>query len=217
MEIATRAVIAGESAFERDGFTFNETELRWPILAGLLQAHARDGYLSVIDVGGALGSLYWQHRQVLIDLNVNWAVVEQEEFVDRGRQLPSNEVRFFTGLDEALSTTNPNVVLFSSVLQYLDKPIDVVGQIISNTNASIIIDRTPLSDSPRNIPTIQHVPAHIYAGSYAAWIISNSELSNALAEMSSLYRFPGIEPETFTSRGTRLRWQGLWALRGDSQ
>jgi putative methyltransferase (TIGR04325 family) len=212
VDSATRSVISGNAAFERDGFLFAEPDTRWPILTGLLQAHARDGYLRVVDYGGALGSVYWQHRSHFAGLNVLWGVVEQENFVQYGRNLPSTEISFFTDLDLAISTIAPNVILFSSVLQYLADPFALLSRVIPETQATIILDRTPTSKSPTNIPVIQRVPAHIYAGSYPAWIISRTQLDSHLAPRDSQIVFAGIEPSTRTDKGLLVNWQGRLAI-----
>ncbi len=212
VDSATRTILAGNAAFERDGFIFTEPDIRWPVLAGLLGAHARDGYLRVVDFGGALGSVYWQHRANLAGLNVAWAVVEQESFVNCGRDLPTNEVSFLTDLDLAMSTISPNVILFSSVLQYIADPFALLSKVIQETQATIIIDRTPISTSPTNIPVIQRVPAHIYTGSYPAWIISQPELDSRLALRGSPFVFDGIEPSTRTDKGLLVNWQGRLAI-----
>ena len=212
VDSATRLVIAGKAAFERDGFLFTEPDTRWPILAGLLQAHARDGHLRVVDYGGALGSVYWQHRAHFTGLNIVWGVVEQESFVQCGKNLPTSEIGFFTDLDLAVSTIAPNVILFSSVLQYLVDPFALLSKVIQETQAVIIIDRTPTSTSPTNIPVIQRVPAHIYSGSYPAWIISQSELDSRLAPRDSQIVFDGIEPSTRTDKGLLVNWQGRLAI-----
>jgi putative methyltransferase (TIGR04325 family) len=78
----------GECAYERDGVVFEEVQLSFPVLAGLLRASAADaGRLAVIDFGGALGSSYYQCRKFLSLLpDLAWAVVEQENFVRCGRE-----------------------------------------------------------------------------------------------------------------------------------
>ena len=212
VDTATRSVMAGNAVFERDGTLFTEPNIRWPVLAGLLQAHARDGYLRVVDFGGALGSVYWQHRSNLAGLDVAWAVVEQENFVQRGGSLPTTEVTFFNDLELALATVAPNVILFSSVLQYLADPLALLSRVIQETQATIIIDRTPMSTSPVNVPVIQRVPDHIYTASYPAWIISQSELDLCLAPRDSQFVFDGIEPNARTDKGLLVSWHGRLAI-----
>src|SRR5690348_7188183 len=63
---AALKVKQGEAAFERDSVCFYEEEYRWPSLACLLAIAAeRQGHLRVLDLGGSLGSYYYQHRKLL--------------------------------------------------------------------------------------------------------------------------------------------------------
>lgn len=213
IDSATRSVIAGEALFERDGFLFNEPEYRWPVVTALLQAYSRDGYLRVVDLGGALGSVYWQHRRLLPKSGVTWSVVEQPSFVERGQNLPTSEITFRSDLAPSIASVKPNVVVLSSVLQYLKDPLQVIFEVLESSPADLVIDRTPLHAGDRNIPTVQQVPSHIYSGSYPAWIISRPELSNRLTPHASVTWFSGIEPDGRTNQGTTFQWQGLLALR----
>jgi putative methyltransferase (TIGR04325 family) len=212
VDAATRAVISGEVLFELDGVLFHESEYRTPVADALLAAQSRDGYLRVIDFGGALGSLFWQHRPLLAPFDPTWAIVEQDNFVMRGRELPTTDVSFHHDLDAALELVQPNVILLSSVLQYLPDPLEIVrklGQISEVGRADVVIDRTPMHVGECNIPTVQKVPEHIYRGSYAAWIISRSELEACFPSSHSLTWFPGIEPAGLTRQGTPFEWMGL--------
>ena len=84
---AARAARDGRAAYERDGVEFAEPACNWPVLACLFGAAARaGGRLSVVDFGGSLGSLYFQHRSLLRGLaSLRWSVVEQPAFVTLGR------------------------------------------------------------------------------------------------------------------------------------
>jgi putative methyltransferase (TIGR04325 family) len=58
---ATREVVAGRAAFERDSVLFDTPDFRYPIVAALLRAAAQNnGHLEVVDFGGSLGSTYRQ-------------------------------------------------------------------------------------------------------------------------------------------------------------
>lgn len=213
VDASTRLVISGEAAYERDGFTFNQPDVRWPVLAGLLHAHARDGYLRVLDFGGSLGSTYWQHRRLLANAVDQWAIVEQQGFIERGKALPTSDIDFHADLNTAIDHVQPNVILFSSVLQYLEDPVSMVSQLWRDTTADIVIDRTPMWSGPENVATIQQVPVHLYQGSYPAWIISEPLLLRLFEFDGSVTKFMGIESDTQTSGGKDVTWQGLLVTR----
>ncbi|MFM7865946.1 MAG: methyltransferase, TIGR04325 family, partial [Planctomycetaceae bacterium] len=82
----TLQVLNGRFAFERDSVVFVLPEYNWPLLSCLLGAAAvHDGHLRVLDFGGALGSVFLQHRQWFGKLpRVDWRVVEQDGCVRLG-------------------------------------------------------------------------------------------------------------------------------------
>ncbi len=79
---ATLKVQRGEAAYERDSVLFDRVEHSYPLLAGLLRAAlANGGRLNVVDIGGSLGSTFFQCRSVLeCAASVRWCVVEQPVF-----------------------------------------------------------------------------------------------------------------------------------------
>ena len=213
---STKAVMAGEALFERDGVLFHEPEYRWPVAYALEASVARHGELRVLDVGGSLGSVYWQHRDLLTSKVESWTVIEQSDFVERGRTLSAAPLSFATDLIGARESGPWNVALLSSVMQYLPHPWEVLASILDSGVDCLVIDRTPFHAGESDIPTVQRVPAHIYSATYPAWILSESRLEAALPGWRILARFPGIEPPMRTRRGVEFAWSGLIATRMES-
>ncbi len=209
----TEAVLRGDAAFERDGVSFDTPEYRWPVLAGLLEVAAREGELKVLDFGGSLGSVYWQHRKFFTDMKVSWGVVEQPEFINAGKGLDQSSVDFFPSVTDYLKSESPNVVLLSSVLQYLPNPEQTLRELLATPAKTVILDRTPMSAALSNIPCVQVVPQHIYAGSYPAWVFSRDWLRAQLAGWEIIAEFDGIEPVGTTKKGVNFSWDGLIAQR----
>ena len=210
---ATRAVLEGSAAFERDGVSFDEPDYRWPVAAGMLRSAARHGELRVIDFGGSLGSLYWQHKELFSGLSVTWTVVEQPAFVQAAEQMALAPLEFTTDLSAALSATKPHIAVVSSVLQYLEEPWQLVTTLSKSSVDSMIIDRTPMWSGAFDIPTVQEVPRHIYPGSYPAWILSSPRMTDAFRQWHTVARFPGIEPALKTRSGRAFTWSGFIAER----
>ncbi len=213
VKASTEAVLRGNAAFERDGVAFISPEYRWPVLAGLLEVAARDGELKVLDFGGSLGSLYWQHRKFFTDLKVSWGVVEQSEFVIAGKELNQSSIDFFSNITDYLESRTPNVVVLSSVLQYLPNPDQTLRELLATPANTVILDRTPISAAVSNIPCLQVVPQHIYAGSYPAWVFSEDWLHTQLVGWEIIAQFDGIEPDGRTKKGVHFAWDGLIARR----
>jgi putative methyltransferase (TIGR04325 family) len=180
---ATLMVKRGEAAFERDSVTFSEIEYVWPLLTGLMWAAARNsGRLNVLDFGGALGSSYFQNRKFLDALpEVHWNIVEQSHYVEAGlANIQDHQLHFFNTIEECMSTHQPNVILLSSVLQYLESPFDVVHRLSTIGASILIIDRTPFSSQTTDKILVQRVPPSIYTASYPMRVFSEREFINAL-------------------------------------
>lgn len=177
---ATKRVLAGEAAYERDGVLFDRIEYSFPVLATLLKAAAgQGGRLAVLDFGGSLGSSYRECRSFLGDAvaSVHWAVVEQPAFAREGQaRFESAELRFFASVAEALALGRPDVLLLSSVLQYLPDPAAALEELLATGARYVIVDRTIVHPGTDDRVYVQHVPASIYAGAYPCWSLSEPRL-----------------------------------------
>jgi len=185
---ATLKVKRGEAAFERDSVLFDDIDYPWPVTAGLMWAAARsNGRLDVLDFGGSLGSSYFQHARLLSALaDVRWNVVEQPHFTQAGRaELQDKQLRFHDSIAECLSESSPNVVLISSVLQYLADPEPVIAELRAVGASVVIVDKTVVNASERQRIYVQHVPASIYRASYPCRSLSESAL---IANFTPTYR-----------------------------
>jgi len=160
----------GEAAGERDSVLFTEAQHSWPILASLLQVAAEDKRLDVLDFGGSLGSSYFQYRSFLQRIHsLQWSIVEQLHFVVCGRaEFEDDCLRFFSTVEECLRERRPNVILLSSVLQYLPDPRTVVEDLINTKIPWFIVDRTPLTKKSTCL-CIQKVDPSIYRANYPCW------------------------------------------------
>lgn len=176
---ASRAARA-EATFERDGTVLNDAEPPFPLLTALLRAaNERGGSLSVLDFGGSLGSVYYQCRPFLMNLSgLRWIVVEQPQFVESGRKLFEDDVlKFAVTVDEAIQKSTPDVILFSAVLQYLEKPLDAVKWAVEIAPPTIVIDRTPLVPSLHESRiAVQKVPRRLGSASYPLWLFNRDQL-----------------------------------------
>lgn len=172
---STLKVKRGEVLFERDSVCFYHEEYRWSTLACLLAVAAEhEGCLNVLDFGGSLGSFYFQHRKLFSKLkNVNWSVIEQKQFVECGREQIQDEIlQFYESVAHCLEKKPVDVILLSSVLQYLEKPYQILTELAQTGAPYLLIDRTPFTTDMKDRIAIQHVPNAIYAASYPAWFFS---------------------------------------------
>lgn len=174
----------GEVAYERDSVLFDEIEYSWPLLAGLMYASAKfQGSLSVVDFGGSLGSSYYQNKKFLDRLDsVLWNIIEQEHFVKIGKELFEHDnLRFFRDIESCKLKTMHNVLLLSSVIQYIEQPYSLIDKLLTYSFRFIIIDRTPFSLSQQDEIKVQVVPPSIYRASYPCWFLSEIKLNKLLS------------------------------------
>jgi putative methyltransferase (TIGR04325 family) len=170
----TLIAMENEYSYERDGIVFNDGQYSWPILCGLLWVSARDGRLDVLDFGGSLGGTYLQHKKFFNSMtNVVWNIIEQDHVVDAAKKyINYKPLNFYTQIANCMKESNPNAVLFSSVLQYLDKPEMIVSELQTVNAKYLIIDRTPINNEELNKVFVQRVPPNIYDASYPVNIFS---------------------------------------------
>ena len=174
---ATKSVIAGEAAFERDSVLFEKLELHFPVLANLLYVYAQKNSLNVLDFGGSLGSLFFQHKSYLGRLeNFSWTVVEQKHYVEYGKaNIKYDGLMFAKNIDEAKKNISIDVVLLSSVLQYIEDYENLISELLKIGADYILIDRTPIGNNGSRL-AIQKVPPTIYNASYPSWIFDENKL-----------------------------------------
>ena len=210
---STLKVKSGEVAFERDSVLFDEIEYQWSLLAGLMWAAARnEGGLNVLDFGGALGSSYFQNKKFLQSLSgVRWNVVEQAHYVEAGRaKIQDENIRFYKSIEECLTENQPNVILLSSVLQYLESPTDLISKLNEVGAICLIIDRTPFLLYEKDKLIIQNVPSFIYPASYPMWILSLPKFKQLL-DVNWCMVASDLSPEghVSTTSGIEFSFQGM--------
>jgi len=175
----------GEAAYERDSVLFDEIQYSWPLLAGLMWAAARSGgKLNVLDFGGSFGSSYFQNRVFLRELfEVRWNVVEQHEHVKIGKEFFEDDIlRFYPDIDAYSAENEPDVIILSGVLQYMEKPYELLDKLFKLNSASIILDRTPFWGGEEDRIFVQQVPPTIYEASYPIWVLSKKTFIDYIRE-----------------------------------
>ncbi len=167
----------GEAVYERDSVVFDKVQYSWPLLAGLLWIATENGNrLNIIDFGGSLGSTYFQNRKFLMDLDVKWNIVEQKHFVECGKKyFADDRLNFYYDLESCLKEQKPFAIIFSSVLQYMEKPYEFMDSVLKHRFRYIVIDRTAFIAKGDDIITIQRVPKEIYQASYPGWFFNQEK------------------------------------------
>lgn len=161
----------GQAVYERDSVLFDKKEYPFPLISSLLHiATQNNNTLNVIDFGGSLGSTWFQVQDFLSHLEkVNWHVIEQKDYVTCGKGLFKDDVLdFFYTIDDSIAVNKPNVIILSSVVQYLEKPHEFLNSLRNYNINYIIFDRTSFTQGADRL-TRQIVPPEIYEASYPAW------------------------------------------------
>jgi putative methyltransferase (TIGR04325 family) len=205
----------GEVAYERSALTYNQRSVSFPLLAGLLYAaNHNNHHLVVLDYGGSLGSIYYQLKPFLTNIpSIRWCVVEQPTFVEVGRkEFEDEQLHFFYSVEECMEVYEPTIVLFTSSLQYLEKPFEVIEDILKYEIPYLMIDRTAFIEAEEDRLTIQKVPPAYYDASYPCWFFSKQKF---LRFMSSHYTLLGeFKDEMYLQLGLQqLRYEGMWFER----
>ncbi len=167
----------GEACFDRDTWLFFEEEYNYPLLFHLLNDSKE---LKVLDWGGATGSTYFQNVKMLkkISRKLEWIVIEQPHFANWGQnELADDCLQFLdNGVNtlEIIKNKNINIVLLSSVLQYLDFSDSLIEEIVNSGVDKIILERTPVGKRDRIM--VEKVKEPIYKASYVAHIYEEKNL-----------------------------------------
>ncbi|MGE0088147.1 MAG: TIGR04325 family methyltransferase [Bacteroidales bacterium] len=174
---ATKRVKGGKSAYEKDSVLFQKTDYSYPVLTSLLWITAQNkGRLHVLDFGGSLGSTYFQNKKFLNELpEIKWCIVEQSGFVKAGKDyFEDDKLKFYYSIDQCTELNEIDVILFSSVLQYIEKPYEILDEIKKTKIQYVIIDRTAFIDGNDRI-TVQKVNPNIYEASYPCWFFNKEK------------------------------------------
>jgi putative methyltransferase (TIGR04325 family) len=172
---ACLAVKDSSAVFERDSVLFDNPQYRWPVLSALLLIASRqDNRLNVLDFGGSLGSSYCTLKRFLMHLmELQWNIVEQSHFVEFGKEnFEDNILKFYHSFQECVKKTRPDVILCSTVIQYLENPYAFLTEVLEAKIKYVIIDRTPFLKNGNDRLTVQKVPPNIYNASYPAWFFN---------------------------------------------
>lgn len=169
----------GEAVYERDSVLFDKKQYPHSIISALLYAAIECGnQLNVLDFGGSLGSTYYQVKDLVpASVKTQWSVVEQENYVKCGQELFEDEsLRFHFNIKESMSCQKADILLLSSVVQYLEKPHDFLREIMDYDFKYIIVDRTSFihGDRPDRL-TLQIVPPQIYEARYPSWFLNEKQ------------------------------------------
>jgi putative methyltransferase (TIGR04325 family) len=183
MAAAEQSASSGGQKFDRDGVVFEKPITPFALLTYILTSHRRiPDRLRVLDFGGGLGSTFRQCRPFLTQFaQVRWSVVEQAHVAAAGRlQFQTDDLDFYENISDAAGDDAPDVIIFSSVLQYLADPYGVLDQAQCLGPRTILIDRTPFSEKSEDNYGVQVVDEAIFPARLPFRIFGIDRLEDAL-------------------------------------
>jgi putative methyltransferase (TIGR04325 family) len=180
---ASQAVSQGDALYDRDGVRYHTFAENGHLIKALRYVLEEKGHFQVLDYGGALGSLYRQHRWFLSDFaDFVWCVVEQKPFVETGKQLFENKkLKFEATIAEAFEMHRPNIVVISHTLQRIEQPFDVLNDIIKLDIPYLFIEM-PLIKAAENRITQSTFPARSCKATYPTWLFAETEFKEKLQQ-----------------------------------
>ncbi|HVZ52163.1 MAG TPA: methyltransferase, TIGR04325 family [Pseudolabrys sp.] len=181
------AVKDGRAAFESDSIAHAKPEFRWPLLACILtvalQRKTSDGSaLHILDFGGSLGSVYFQHRAFLERIPaLSWSIVEQPHFVRCGNaEFADDRLRFFDTIAQAGARGPIDVAIFSGSLGYVDEPYKILAEVAALGVRSIILDQLQMFDRADDEFKLQHIKPPLYSAKLAVRFFAKRKLLASL-------------------------------------
>lgn len=175
---ASKKVVNGECVYERDSVLFYKKEYSFNIITPIIMcASVNNSEVNVIDFGGSLGSTYFQNREFLKGniKSIKWNILEQNHFVKYGREnIKDKNLEFHYDIDKCFVKNKANVLILSSVLQYIAEGRELLKKLLDNNFEYVIIDRTLVSTEERIM--VQKVPKSIYKASYPVRVFNEKNI-----------------------------------------
>lgn len=185
---AVEKISSGGGIWERDGVVFDEPKYNYPICASILKCALQneDRKVRILDIGGSLGSTYFQNRKYLADvIKLEYVIAEQDNFVTYGKKnLENKTLRFIYSSDDFEKYGRFDIALLSASLQYIEQYEEIMIKLIKTKPRYIILDRIPISGRSRIC--IETVPERIYKSSYPLRIFSENEITDLLGSAYTL-------------------------------
>jgi len=168
-------VLNKKAEYERDSVLFYKKNIDNLLINFLYAIKKKDIVLKILDFGGSFGSTYFQNYSILSDKKkFHWSIIEQPKIVKFINKYKLNDnLKYFSDKSEYMNKYNPDAVLFSSVIQYLEYPFNVINSFLKKKISYLIFLKTPFYKRKETIK-IQIVPKNIYNASYPIRIFNEN-------------------------------------------
>lgn len=175
---AIQKVLNGDAVWERDSFLFYQEKYVYKICAAIIRCALQNGNqgVRILDIGGSLGSTYFQNRKYLADVkNLEYIVAEQDHFSEYGHENLENDVlKFISSKHQWEKDGKYDIILMSGSLQYIADYEEIIAKIKKAQPHYIILDRILVGERMRICKEL--VPEKIYKSSYPVIIFSEKTI-----------------------------------------
>lgn len=198
----------GHETPQGENFSLIVESRQLQILAALGVAIQQKDTLRVLDVGGARGE-YFELVQILFaDTKIDWIVLETPSLVPKTSSSTHGNSRITWTSDQTSCVGPFDVVLLSSVLQYVQNPYELLQE-MSQLTSKLIINRLPLISGLHDEIAVQHLRMYGRRGSYPAWFFSESKFLESVGELGHVtYRWASPS-DTHVFRWKAVPCQGM--------
>lgn len=105
----------------------------------------KKSFYRILDFGGGGGHHYAEARAMFPDKKFSWHIIETEKMVEAAKMnIHKPELKFHSRFDE-VKDNNFDLVFCNSALQYTEKPLDTLHDLINLRPNFLFLTRTPLT------------------------------------------------------------------------
>jgi putative methyltransferase (TIGR04325 family) len=138
--------------------------------------------IRVLDFGGGSADYFFQFEKFVPHISFEWTVLETPALAEAMQRDLGHDHANLRWVDSFEKTSESyDVVLCSSVLQYVEKPFEVLDQLVKKSQF-LILNRLPLVDTAEHFVAVQRIVTKRKRGSYPAHFFSESKFMQDLSQ-----------------------------------
>ena len=162
----------------------------------------------VLDIGGGLGEYFFLIQDNLPNLKFEWLILETPALCElaKSKHADSSGVSWTDALNDSSQTFD--IVLLSSVIQYVEKPFELI-EMAAQKAPLLIFNRLPLSANGHNLVCIQRPGLFESKGSYPVHILSEQLFISYLLSRGHINSRWQVPEDVAVVRFRKIMNQGL--------
>ena len=162
----------------------------------------------VLDIGGGLGEYFFLIQDNLPNLKFEWLILETPALCElaKSKHDDSSGVSWTDVLNDSSQTFD--IVLLSSVIQYVEKPFALI-EVAMQKAPLLIFNRLPLSTNAHNLVCIQRPGLLESKGSYPVHILSEQLFISYLSTRGHINSRWWVPEDVAVVRFRKIMNQGL--------